>query len=90
MTNAEAESNGRTAGAPRSDGPRPDSFQAPAETSSAGFAPAAATPPASAPASAPAPAPVAAVPETPRPAPQEKYVVWSASAEAPRSGPDDR
>ena len=48
-------------------------------------------PPASAP---PPPASVAAPAasaDAPRPAAaQEKYVVWSASAEAPRSGPDDR
>jgi ribonuclease E len=77
---------------PRTDGPRTEgaSFQAPAsEGSNAGFPPPAASPPA-----APSPAMSAAVapaaPEMPRPAPQEKYVVWSGSAEAPRNGPDDR
>jgi ribonuclease E len=102
--NSEGESNGaRTAGSaqpegashtdgPRTDGPRTEgaSFQAPAsEGSNAGFPPPAASPPA-----APSPAMSAAVapaaPEMPRPAPQEKYVVWSGSAEAPRNGPDDR
>jgi hypothetical protein len=32
-----------------------------------------------------------ASPEAPRPATQEKYVVWSGSGDTtPRSGPDDR
>jgi hypothetical protein len=31
-----------------------------------------------------------AAPEAPRPASTEKYVVWSGSAETPRTGPDDR
>jgi ribonuclease E len=93
LTNSEGESNGTPAagspqpdGAPRSDGPRVDSgsFQAPAaEVPSTGFSPAS-SPAASTPAAAPAPAPA------PRPAAQEKYVVWSGSAETPRSGPDDR
>jgi ribonuclease E len=54
-----------------------------------------ASPGAATPASSPPPAAPAAVttasPEAPRPAAsQEKYVVWSGSAEPPRSGPDDR
>jgi len=82
---------------PRTDGPRTDapradgaSFQASApEGSNAGFSPPAPSQPASPPPAMPAAAAPAA-PETPRPAPQEKYVVWSGSAEAPRNGPDDR
>jgi len=91
--NSEGESSGaRAAGSPHPDAPRADgaSFQASApEGSNTGFSPPASSPPASPPPAAPAAAAPAA-PETPRPAPQEKYVVWSGSAEAPRSGPDDR
>jgi len=82
---------------PRIDGPRVDggSYQPPApEVSGGGFSPAPSSPqpqPASPAFSPPpaAPAPQAA-PEAPRPAAQEKYVVWSGSGDAPRSGPDDR
>jgi ribonuclease E len=52
-------------------------------------APITAPAPSVAPAAASIAAPITAA-ETPRPVTQEKYVVWSASAEAPRSGPDDR
>ena len=89
-------------GTPRTDAPRIDaartdaprvesgSVQASApESSNAGFSPPASSPPVSSPRAVPAAAAPAA-PEAPRPAPQEKYVVWSGSAEAPRSGPDDR
>ena len=94
LANAEGESTGTRAPA---DGPRVEgsSFQGSApEGSNAGFSPPAYSPPASSPpASPPRAVPAAATPappEAPRPAPQEKYVVWSGSAEAPRSGPDDR
>jgi ribonuclease E len=106
MTNPDGDSNGRSPGspAPRSDVPRGDggSYAPPApEGSSAGYSAAPPSPqpqsptfspPAAAPAAPAAPPPVAAAPpsETPRPAATEKYVVWSGSAEAPRSGPDDR
>ena len=93
-----AESNGRSPDSPgpRVDGPRTDgprveegSYQPQApEPSSAGFSPVSSSPPS--PPAAPA-AMVSAAPETPRPAAQEKYVVWSGSADAPpRGGPDDR
>jgi ribonuclease E len=98
-----APSSAHAEGAPRSDGPRTDggaSAQPPtSEGSNAGFSPPASVQPASPPpvaSAAPAPAapapaaPAPAAPEMPRPAPQEKYVVWSGSAEAPRNGPDDR
>jgi ribonuclease E len=88
LTNAESNGRGPDSPAPRMDGPRPEggSYQAPpsTETPGAGFSPPP-TPP-----SSPSSSPAAAAPETPRPAPQEKYVVWSGSAETPRTGPDDR
>jgi len=100
LTNAE--SNGRTpdSPAPPIDGPRAEggSYQPPAPEVSA-FSPAPAGPspsgpPPSSPASSPPPAApatlVSAAPEAPRPAAQEKYVVWSGSGDTPRSGPDDR
>jgi ribonuclease E len=52
-----------------------------------------ASPASASPASSPPPAAPPAVTsaaEPPRPATSEKYVVWSGSAETPRSGPDDR
>jgi ribonuclease E len=102
LTNPEA--NGRGPGpdspAPRIDGPRAEggSYQPPTpefsrpEVSSAGFSPAPTSPPPSSPPPPPAaPATTAsAASEPPRPASQEKYVVWSGSGDPPRSGPDDR
>ncbi len=89
-----AESNGRGADSPvpRVDGPRADegSYQPAApEPSSAGFSPVTSSPSPPPPPAAPAPM-VSSAPEAPRPPAQEKYVVWSGSAEAPRGGPDDR
>ena len=97
LTNGEANGRGPDSPSPRIDGPRVDggSYQPPApEVSGGGFSPAPSSPqpqPASPAFSPPpaAPAPQAA-PEAPRPAAQEKYVVWSGSGDAPRSGPDDR
>jgi ribonuclease E len=101
VTNAESNGRAPDSAAPRIDGPRADggSYQPPPpEASSAGFSsapsPSPSSPQPSSPAVSPpptAPAPMAAAaPETPRPVTQEKYVVWSGSADTPRSGPDDR
>jgi ribonuclease E len=101
LPNAESNGRGPDSAAPRTDGPRADagSYQPAApDASSAGFSPAppssSSSPLPSGPASSPPPAAPAAMasvaPETPRPATQEKYVVWSGSGDTPRSGPDDR
>jgi ribonuclease E len=101
LTNAESNGRAPDSAAPHIDGPRADggSYQTPPqEASSAGFSPAPSPSPSSpqpsSPASSPPPAApaamAAAAPETPRPVTQEKYVVWSGSADTPRSGPDDR
>ena len=96
LTNAEANGRGPDSAAPRIDAPRADggSYQPPApEAASAGFSAPPSSPQPSSPASSPPPRRLpmaAAAPETPRPVTQEKYVVWSGSADTPRSGPDDR
>ncbi len=93
-TNAESNGRGPDSAAPRVDGPRADGGSYPlpaAEGSSAGFSPAPSSPPSSSPPPAAPAAMASAAPEAPRPAAQEKYVVWSGSAaDTPRSGPDDR
>jgi ribonuclease E len=89
LNNAEPNGRGPESPAPRADAPRPEggSYQPAApEVSSPGFSPA----PSSAAPPSPPPAPPSVAPEAPRPATQEKYVVWSGSAETPRTGPDDR
>jgi ribonuclease E len=83
MANADANGRGPDGAAPRGDAPRPEGAShqpPPAETSTFSAAPP--SPPSP-------PAPAAPASEAPRPAAQEKYVVWS-SADSPRGGPDER
>jgi ribonuclease E len=92
LSNGESNGRGPDSAAPRIDGPRADGGAyepAAAEASSPGFSPAPSSPPSSPPSAAPA-AMASAAPESPRPATQEKYVVWSGSGDTPRSGPDER